>query len=259
MRVNDNSVNELHLTWFEIRPGTFSSSRHPDDLPAALLDPGELAAKGATLLHHLALWMMEEKRAKEQQQRQQQQGQHQPVASKGPEATYANVGPDGSAVMPTENVYCNIDEVSGEPLGKPQEVQPATRTQTAARKQTSLPLQLGISLPLPPSATGPSLPPLPSLQPLSYSQRGRNASGATTSDRPDSGFDSNREEAASMSATAATTGATTAAALEEEEMAAEAEAEAEEDSSASSPEAAEMSRRAPIRQPVFRKRRTHLH
>ena len=29
------------------------------------LDPNELAAKGATLLHHLALWMIEEKKTKE--------------------------------------------------------------------------------------------------------------------------------------------------------------------------------------------------
>lgn len=37
------------------------------------LDPNELAAKGATLLQHLALWMMEEKRMKEEEEQQQQQ------------------------------------------------------------------------------------------------------------------------------------------------------------------------------------------
>jgi len=50
-------------------PGTNRS--YVDD-PSVMLDPNELAAKGATLLHHLALWMVEERRAKEQQQDQQQ-------------------------------------------------------------------------------------------------------------------------------------------------------------------------------------------
>ena len=46
------------------------SDQAPDGVAVPLLDPNELAAKGATLLHHLALWMWEEKRVKEEQQQQ---------------------------------------------------------------------------------------------------------------------------------------------------------------------------------------------
>ena len=38
-----------------------------------VLDPNDLAAKGATLLHHLAVWMLEEKRMTEKE------GEEQPV------------------------------------------------------------------------------------------------------------------------------------------------------------------------------------
>ena len=38
----------------------------------ALLDPNELAAKGATLLHHLAMWMIEEKKMKEEAEMEQE-------------------------------------------------------------------------------------------------------------------------------------------------------------------------------------------
>ena len=39
---------------------------------AATLDPNELAAKGATLLHHLAMWMIEEKKMKEEAEIEQE-------------------------------------------------------------------------------------------------------------------------------------------------------------------------------------------
>lgn len=39
------------------------------DSSMPMLDPKELAAKGATLLHHLAVWMIEEKKIKEEQER----------------------------------------------------------------------------------------------------------------------------------------------------------------------------------------------
>ena len=39
-----------------------------------VLDPNDLAAKGATLLHHLAVWMLEEKRMTEKE------GDEQPVS-----------------------------------------------------------------------------------------------------------------------------------------------------------------------------------
>ena len=39
-----------------------------------VLDPNDLAAKGATLLHHLAVWMLEEKRMTEKE------GEEQPVS-----------------------------------------------------------------------------------------------------------------------------------------------------------------------------------
>ena len=41
--------------------------------PQGVPDPNELAAKGATLLHHLALWMIEERRATSNQQHHQEQ------------------------------------------------------------------------------------------------------------------------------------------------------------------------------------------
>ena len=41
---------------------------------AAVLDPNELAAKGATLLHHLAMWMIEEKKMKEEAELEQGRG-----------------------------------------------------------------------------------------------------------------------------------------------------------------------------------------
>ena len=36
-----------------------------------VLDPNDLAAKGATLLHHLAVWMLEEKRMTEKEGEEQ--------------------------------------------------------------------------------------------------------------------------------------------------------------------------------------------
>ncbi len=153
--------------------------------------------------------MMKEKRSQQQQQQQQQlQHPHQP------EATYANVGPDGESL---ENIYCNIDEVRQEGAQHHRYLSTAHLT----RKQSSLPIQQ--------QQQQQQLPPPPPY-------RGRNASGTALSDRPDSGFDSNRE-------------------LESRVMTLE-EAEVEDSGSTpSSPEAAEISRQAAIRQPVFRKRR----
>ncbi|TRY61770.1 hypothetical protein TCAL_12266 [Tigriopus californicus] len=45
------------------------SSNLSFDSTMPMLDPKELAAKGATLLHHLAVWMIEEKKIKEEQDR----------------------------------------------------------------------------------------------------------------------------------------------------------------------------------------------
>ena len=46
-----------------------------------VLDPNELAAKGATLLHHLALWMIEEKKVKEVEAAEKSLTQTQPTVS----------------------------------------------------------------------------------------------------------------------------------------------------------------------------------
>ncbi len=41
------------------------------------LDPNELAAKGATLLHHLAVWMIEEKRTEEAEREREREREKQ--------------------------------------------------------------------------------------------------------------------------------------------------------------------------------------
>jgi len=47
-------------------------------------DPNELAAKGATLLHHLALWMIEEKKLKDQEEEVRQKVETTPRNSQLP-------------------------------------------------------------------------------------------------------------------------------------------------------------------------------
>ena len=61
-------------------PSSVESTVNATTAAAALLDPNELAAKGATLLHHLAVWMLEEKRLKEEQLQVQQGQQSLPAA-----------------------------------------------------------------------------------------------------------------------------------------------------------------------------------
>ena len=115
-----------------------------------------------------------------------------------------------------------------------------------SKNQTALPQQSG--------ATGSIPPPPPYPQ---FYHRGRNVSGAALSDRPDSGFDSNRDEGAASSS-AVVVAPPLASAESAASVLAEEREEGQSASPASSPEAAEISRRAPIRQPVFRKKRTHF-
>ena len=144
-----------------------------------LLDPNELAAKGATLLHHLALWMIEEKKSKDNEE--------------------------------------------------------------AGKNQTQ------------PSISG--------------NHHGHRASDAC--DRPDSGFDSKDEDESGKNATGnqhqrhvsdtiseETSGVVTLHHTISEEDKCRTPSDA---SSSSSPDnVTEISRQAPIRQPIFRKRRIHM-
>ena len=128
-----------------------------------VLDPNDLAAKGATLLHHLAVWMLEEKRMTEKE------GEEQPVS-------------------------LDLKDPSGQPPAEQRTPATLPTSPVTNPEQSEQPVSFSTPRANPVSVTTSQNQQQQQQRQRPVSGRSMGAGSDQTSDRPDSGFDSNKDD-----------------------------------------------------------------